>query len=223
METLLYLLCTSLPNHILVFYQYWHFPWRSKKLAAALSCVNMALKLWTASQFLQLGMSLRLVELAFSLAGTLVYLFLIKVDPFRLLFTYVLILDYLIVVRGVCSFLAVRVLSVGPQAWQSSLLCVLFYVLTMPIVLRLFRTAAYQAEQAGDPALWRIIWLAPALTTAVVLFYTDAFQTDDAGSWLFLLARFSLLVCVIAVCLMLLHALSNFQRQAALEEQARQN
>lgn len=222
METLLYLLCTSLPSHIIVFYQYWDFPWRSKGLAAVLACVNMALKLWVASRLMEMGMGLRLMEVCFSLLGALIYVFFIKVDRFKLLFTYMLMLDYLIIIRGVASFLAIRLFSAGAQSWQSSLICFLLYFLTMPVILPPFRRAARQADQANAPALWHTIWLIPALITTVVLLYTDVFQEEVAGSWPFLLARLSLLVCVIAVSL-LLRALDGFRRQAALEEQARQS
>ena len=223
METLLYLLCTSLPCHIIVLYQYWHFPWRSRKLAVALACVNMTVKLWVAGQFLCMGLNLRMLEFFFSTLGALIYFVMVKVDPFKLLFTYVLILDYLIVVRGVASFLTIRILSAGAQSWRGSALCALLYLVTMPFALHYFRRAAYQAEQANNPTLWRTIWLVPAITSTVVLLYTDAFQADTAGSWIFLMARLSLLLCVIVACFMLLQALNSFQRQTALEEQARQS
>lgn len=224
MDTLFYILCTSVPCHIIVFYQYWNFPWRSKWLAAGLACANILIKMWVMSSWiLPRGLGLRLPELFFSFLGALIYFFLLKVNPFKLLFTYVLILDYLMVVRGVASFLAIRLFSADAQSWQSSLICLLLYLPTMPFVLLHFRNAACQADQTKAPSLWGIIWLIPALTSTVVLLYTDAFQEDTAGSWPFLLARLSLLVCVVIVCLMLLQALNAFQRQAVLEEQARQN
>lgn len=223
METLFYLLCTSLPCHIIVFYQYWHFLWRSKKLAVVLAFANVVLKMWTAHQLLQLGVSLRTMEFFFAFLGALIYFVMLKVECSKLLFTYVLVLDYLITIRGISSFLAIRIFSADAQSWPSSMFCVLFYLVTMPFILRYFRKAAYQARQVNASSLWHVIWLVPAVTSAVVLIYTDAFQTDEAGSWIFLISRLSLLVCVIVVCFMLLQALNNFQRQTALEEQARQN
>lgn len=224
MDTLFYVLCTSVPSHIIVFYQYWNFPWRSKWLAAGLACANVLIKLWVMLNWvLPKGLSLRPTELLFSFLGALIYFFILKVDCFKLLFTYVLVLDYLIVVRGVASFLAIRLFSADAQSWQSNFICLLLYLLTIPFVLRHFRNAACQADQTKAPALWGTIWLIPALTSTVVLLYTDAFQEDTAGSWPFLLARLSLLVCVILVCLILLQTLNNFQRQTMLEEQARQN
>lgn len=223
MDTLFYLLCTSLPCHIIVFYQYWDFPWRSKKLAAGLACANVLLKMWTAHWLLHMGMNTRGMEFFFSFLEAMIYFLLLKVYRFELLFTYVLILDYLIVIRGIASFLSIRLFFADAQSWQSSFFCLLIYLVTMPFVLCYFRKAACQVYQTHAPALWRTIWLVPALSSAIVLIYTDAFQENTAGSWTFLTARLSLMVCVIVVCFMLLRALNNFQRQAALEEQARQN
>lgn len=223
MDTIFYILCTSIPCHIIVFYQYWVLPWRSKRLAAGLACANVLAKLWAITMWIHiLPVGLRAIELFFSLLGMLIYLFLIRTNPFKLLFTYVLILDYLMVVRGIASFLSIRLFSADAQSWYSILICLLLYLVTMPFVLRYFRNAALQASQTNAPALWRTIWLVPALTSTVVLLYTDAFQENSAGNWTFLMARLSLLVCVILVCLMLLKTLHNLQHQAVLEERARQ-
>ena len=69
METLLYVLCTSLPCHVIVFYQYWDMPWRSRKLAIALASANLTLKLAVVSWCLHTGRGVRGVEILFSLAG----------------------------------------------------------------------------------------------------------------------------------------------------------
>ena len=222
-EALLYIFFTPLPIPIIAFYQYWNVPWRSKRLAAVQVAANLLVKLWAVGLLLRAGRSPRVLEFCFSLLSLLIYFVMVRTSRFKLLFTYVLVLDYLVVVRGVASFLAIRLFSAGAQSWESSLISLLLYLLTIPLVLRPFRRAAWRAHQTNTPALWRTIWLAPALTSAVVLIFTNAFDADTAGNWPFLLARLSLLICVIAVFLLLLQALDHLQRQAVLEEQARQN
>ena len=64
--------------------------------------------------------------------------------------------------------------------------------------------------------------MVPALVSVVVLVYTNAYS-ETAGSWLFLLTRFTLIAAVTAVCFLLVHSLENIRRSAALEEQARQS
>lgn len=43
MELLLYTACSWLPSHILAFYQYWDFKWRSKKFAILLVCLLLVI------------------------------------------------------------------------------------------------------------------------------------------------------------------------------------
>lgn len=223
MESMFYVLCTSLPCHIIVIFQYWDFSWRSKRVALTLALVNILLKMWAVYGCLQMGWVVRTVEVLFSVSGALIYIFSIHISPAKLLFTYVLVLDYLIVVRGVASFLAVRLWQTGAQSWVSKSVCVVMILLTLPWLLRYLRRTAGLLQQGDSPSLWRSIWLAPALPSVVVLAYTDAFDESSAGNWSSLLARLSLLACVFVVSYVLLQTLNGLQRQAALEEQARQN
>ena len=223
MEPLFYVLCTSLPCHIIVFFQYWDFPWRSKRLAAALACANILVKMWVVYGCLQAGQSIRGIEFLFSFSGALIYCLLIRVSRFKLLFTYVLVLDYLVVVRGIASFAGVRIFSASAQSWQSSVVCLVLYLLSLPWLLRYFHRTARQVYLSDAPKLWRIIWLVPTLTTIAVLLYTDAFDDDSTQSLAFLIARLSLLVCMLAVYAMLLQAMEELRQRAVLEEQARQN
>ena len=222
-ETLFYVMCTSLPSHVIVFYQYWNCPWRARKTAIFLVCVNVVVKLLTVAWFLEMGRPIRGLELVFSAACIVVYSAAIRINISKLFFTYVLVLDYLVAVRGLSSFAAVRLFSAGPQSWQSSAVCLLLYVLTLPWLLRFFRKTVDWAYGIRAPALWHVIWLAPALTSAVVLIFTDAFNVEDMKNWTSLLARVILMVCVFVAYYVLLQALAALQRQAALEEQARQN
>ena len=42
-ETVLFVLCATVPSHMLAFAQYWEYPWRSKKAALVLLCLNVLL------------------------------------------------------------------------------------------------------------------------------------------------------------------------------------
>ena len=222
MATLLYVLVTSLPAHIAAFFQYWHFPWRSKKLAAVLVLLNLLLKLWTVSRVLAAGGSVRQVEVVTSLLGAALYIALIRTDPFKLLFTYILLLDYLMVVRGAAAFLSARLFAASSQSWQGSLLCTLLYALSLPWLLHFFRRNAQMVFETDAPELWRTIWLVPALTSLVVLIYTNAYE-EEVGNWSFLLTRLVLLLCIIVTYFSLLRSLEALRSRTALEEQARQS
>ncbi len=223
METMLYVACTSLPIHIIVFYQYWDYGWRSKKVAALLAFLNLFFKMIAVSWAITAGISIRLVEFVFSIFGIAIYFFSIRTNVFALLYTYIMALDYLMAIRGVASFIGVRLFSAGTQSVECSVICFALYAISLPFTLPFFRRASNLIYQTNAPDLWRVIWLAPALTSLIVLIYTNAFDSSSIGNFSALLARFCLLACILVVYYSLLQSLSEFQRRAIFEEQARQN
>lgn len=222
MEIILYVLCSSVPNHLIVFFQFWDYSWRSKKLAIALALLCLIAKVPLISWAVGAGHSVRLVEFVFSLFAAGIYFVMIRTDVFKLVLTYVLSVDYLIVARGVASFIAARYLGVNALSWQCSLLCILVYLLTLPVTMYFFRRGAQTVRDTDAPGLWRVIWLLPALTSVVVVTFTSAFDPNSVSSWTSLAARLSLLVCVIVVSCVLIQSLDGLRRSAAMEEKARQ-
>lgn len=113
MELLLYTACSWLPSHILAFYQYWDFKWRSKKFAILLVCLLLVIKIPVVKLAAEAGYSVRMFELVFSALSASVYFIMVRTNPFKLVFTYVLVVDYLIIARGIASFAAARLFSEG--------------------------------------------------------------------------------------------------------------
>lgn len=218
MEALFYLFCTTLPSHIIPFVLFWHFPWRSRTAALILVCLNVVCKMAVASIFLANGLNFRNTELVLVLLGFLIYCCFLRLDPFKMLFTYILIVDYLLIVRGIASFAAVHLLNAMPQGLESSLLCVLLYVVTLPL-LRFFRRAANQVYQTDAPRLWRTIWLIPALLSLLTLLFTNSYLESSIESYFFIACRVSLLLCVFAIYLVLLQSLDGPAQQVALRQQ----
>ena len=75
-----------------------------------------------------------------------------------------------------------------------------------------------RVEHTNAPLLWRIIWLVPALATAIVLTFTGSLDDAVVGTWPFLFARVGLLVCILVIYWVLVQALDNLQKQAELEK-----
>lgn len=222
MELLLYTACSWLPSHILALYQYWDFKWRSKKFAILLVCLLLVIKIPVVKLAAEAGYSVRMFELVFSALSASVYFIMVRTNPFKLVFTYVLVVDYLIIARGIASFAAARLFSEGAMSWQCSLMCAAVYLVTMPWSMRYFRSTARAVEDADSPDIWRVIWLLPALASLVVLIFTNAFDADSVTSWTALIARLSLLFSIMVVCYVLMRSLDGLKKRAALEEQARQ-
>ena len=98
-ESFVYVLCTTLPSHVIAFVQYWDYPWRSKKLAIILESINVLFKMLVVGYALHRQWNVKSVELLISLVGAAIYFYMIQTNRFKLLFSYILIIDYLMVVR----------------------------------------------------------------------------------------------------------------------------
>ena len=158
------------------------------------------------------------MEIVFSALNFLLYWYFLRLDFFKLLFTYLLIVDYLLVIRGIAAFLAVRFCQAPPQGWMGSLFCTALYLLTLPPLLRDFRRVSGQVYHTGAPHIWQTIWLVPAILSALTILSTNAWAEQSAGSWLFLAYRGGLLACVLVICYVLLQAIDSLQKQIALEQ-----
>lgn len=218
MEQLFYIFCTTLPSHIIPFVLFWNFQWRSRRLALALVTVNVLCKMAVAAYCLANGLYFRNLELAFAVVGFLIYCCFLRLSPFKMLFTYLLIVDYLLIIRGIAAFLAVQVFDIPIQGWVSSCICILLYGVTLPLLLRFFRQVANLVYRTDAPQLWRMIWLVPAFVTVLTLIFTNSYLESSAGSIFFLFCRIGLLVCVFAIYYVLLQSLEGLEQQAALRQ-----
>lgn len=122
MDTIFYIFCTTLPSHILAFTVFWDFQWRSKKAAFFLAAMNVLLKMSAASFFVSHQIYYRSLEFLFSVIGFLIYCIFIRMNFFKLAFTFIIIIDYLIIIRGLASFCAAGLFHFQTQSWQSNIM-----------------------------------------------------------------------------------------------------
>ena len=198
METILFVLITTLPSHIIAFYQFWDFPWRSRTLALVLVALHVCLKTFAVYLALCGGLHIRVLEFAFSLIGLAIYLCLLRTDINATLFFFVLVMDYLIVVRGIATFASAWAFHSSSQSYVSSLICLLLYLLTLPPVLSLCRHRTEVLFQYRASGLWRGFFLLLLSMTAIILLFTDAFDASSVQSWSFFLARIGPSACSLA-------------------------
>ncbi len=218
MEQLFYIFCTTLPSHIIPFSLFWNFRWRCRKAALVLVVVNVLCKMTTAAYYLTNGLYFRNMELLFAVVGFLIYCCFLRLSPFKILFTYLLIVDYLLIIRGIVSVLAVQVFGIPIQGWGSSFVCILLYSVTLLPLLRFFRQVANRVYRTDAPGLWRIIWLVPAFVTILALIFTDSYLESSVGSSFFLFCRIGLMVCTFAIYFVLLQSIEGMEQQAALRQ-----
>lgn len=220
METLLHLLCSTLPTRLLAYAPFLR-SLRFGKWAVAL-CVTLSqgaelLLAWAAIQSGHPEL-VRLIEFLFGpIAVAMLYLN-IRVSFPKLLFFSLFVVDYMMIVVGLSSFLSIRVLHAASRTWESSALCLALYLCTWVPVCRFFHSCVARVEHTKAPALWRIIWLVPALTTIIVLIFTGSLDDTLSGKWTFLFTRVGLLACVLVIYWVIVQALDNLQKQAELEK-----
>lgn len=173
---------------------------------------------------IQLGGSGRLVEYSFASLYMGIYFFCIQDDRYKLLFLYIFVMDYLIILRGFSTFLEARLFykpNMTFYSWKSSLISLISLIISVPFILRLFTRAKECVFRMDAPAFWKMAWMVPAFTTAIVLAFTNRFTIEQVYSLRFLLARILLLLCVLVFYSILLNALDQIRQQAILVEQAK--
>lgn len=223
METVLYTFCAFLPIHLLAYLPFfdllrfgkgWMVATVAGNLVIHLSGVAWAIAAGRPELVMAVGMAMVPISLA-------LYFLNIKLSSGKLLFTYVLLVNYQNIALGVSSFLAARFFHAGSRSWESGVICLVLFALAGIPMYRLFRYAAQQVYRIDAPHLWRVIWLIPATMSGIVTIFTGGLREDLVGTWQFLLIRTSLLLCVVLVYWVLLSALEGIQQQAALQEQLR--
>ena len=219
MEQLFYIFCTTLPGHVLPLALLWHFPWRSRRTALVLMLCNVLCKTAAAAACIANGIGFRGLEILFSFLGFGIFLCCSRLDFFRLLSVFILAVDYLLLIRGISSFLTVRLFSTLSQSWESSVCALLLGAISLPLLFRVCGPSMRQIYQTDAPRLWRVIWLVPGLLTVMTILFTNAYRQDSAERWEFLFFRVSLLICVMVTYYVLLQSLESLRRQVALEQQ----
>ena len=221
MELVFYTSCAYLPIHLLAYLPFFDVLRFGKGWMAATVTGNMLLHLLGVSWVVSIGRP----ELAAAVGGAMVpislslYFLNIRLSPGRLLFTYVLLVNYQIIIMGFTAFVAARAFHAPARSWESGVICLALFALGWLPMYRLFRYAVRQVYRIDAPRLWRVIWLIPATTSGVVVVLTGGLQDRLVGSWQFLISRIGLLLCVVVVYWVLLRSLEGIQKQAALQEQ----
>lgn len=220
MEKFFYLVSNSLIINLLVFVIFWKQPGFKKIQTLLLILINLSVKLIVLNGELGQIEDTRWIEILFSVISMGIYCFCIPTDLFRIVFYYLLILDYVIVVRGIASYVAVSFFSQGAQSWYSTSIGLVLYFMAFPLMIFYAKRAFSLLNAPTAKPFWRIICLIPAANTVLILLYTNAFDTDNIDEF-FLASRILLLINTLTVCALLLYILENIVHSTMLAEQVK--
>lgn len=223
-EEMIFILVTTLPYRLISYYPFMDRLRFSRSLTVFLIAVSELAMMLGVLLFNHFGLPLRFLEYLFAPLCTILYFACIRVHWCKLAFFYFFIMDYLLIVRGISLFISMGILmDSNAMSWRLSAVNLVIFGLTLPFVMTFLRRTADRIFHTEAPQLWRIIWLVPFLTTAVVLIFTGDLSHENVTSWTFLFARICLLVCMFLVYYYLLQSLDTLRKEAALKEKDRIN
>ncbi len=167
----------------------------------------------------------RASECLFAPVALAVFLFSVQADRWKTLFLYIFIFDYNMMVRGTAHYVE-NLFFYSPSLTfttsRSALLSALVLALTltpMYLFLKWTKTRIFHTEA---PAIWRVIWLLPASTTAIVMMYTHDLTPESIRQSRFFLSRVLLLLGSFVLYYLLLCAMDSMQQEAEAAEKVRQ-
>lgn len=221
MEMVFYTFCAFLPIHLLAYLPFLDILRFGKRWMVLTVVGNLLAHLLGTFWAVQAGRMdlLTVVGMAMVPLSLALYFLNIRLSPGKLLFTYMLLVNYQIIAMGFSAFLADTLLHAPVRGWESGLFCLLIFILAWRPMYRLFRYAADQVYRIDAPRLWRVIWLLPAVMSAMVFVLSGGPDAQSAQSWRFLFSRIGLLVCVVLVYRVLVSSLEGIRKQAILQEQ----
>lgn len=151
------------------------------------------------------------------------YFFNVRDDRFKTLFLYLLVTDYLMILRGISCYIEAHLFyrpGMTFESWTSAALSLAVLAVSSPFMFRFFSDAREKVFSTDAPLFWRTAWMLPAFATALVMSFTSVTSPEQVQRPRFLLARAFLLLCVLVLYSILLDTLDVIRRQAALAEQA---
>ena len=219
METTVYTAVNTFFINATLILVFWNSPNFKKKAALVSITLNVLLKLICVSGLLFPVHNVRFLEIIFSLISLFIYSFCINFSIPQLLLVYFLVLDYVIIVRGIVSYVSVRSELFSPQSWGSILLSIILYMVSVPVILHFTKRTIKRFQNVKVPSFWRMMWMIPAINTMIVLIFTNVFQSPDTIGTRFILARILLTIVSLVLCILLLQAMENVVQQTVLREQ----
>lgn len=216
-----------LPFHFIAYYPFrdrLRFPvWLTFVLAGS----NMAAEFFACCYCYYAGQDARSLDLFFAVTSIIIYFSCVNAELPKLIFIYVLVVDYIMIVRGISVFLIIQffyepgsdyILLGSPSG---TIIRLIPCILTTPLILHFFNLTKERVLRSQAPQLWSTIWLLPTLTTAAVLLFTWNLNMASVQGLLFLLSRVCLLIMTLIVYYQLIASLEALRLQGEAEERAR--
>lgn len=215
------------PVHLLAYYPFrdnFRFPsWMVFLLAGS----NLCAQFFVCCYLYQAGQDARNIDIFFAVTSMIIYFSCIRTELPKLLFIYIMVLDYMMIIRGISVFLAIQFFynPQTPYVWLGSPLHTMLRLfpclLSAPFMLYFLNITKERVLKSYAPRLWSMVWLLPALTTFIVLLLTWNFNMISTSGLTFLIARMALLIIFITIYYLFIDSLESLRLQGEAQERAR--
>lgn len=215
------------PYHLLAYYPFRNKlrypPWLLGLLVGGL----LFLEFLTCCYLYSTGKDARIADLVFALIAVIIFFACVDAQLPKLIFIYVLVLDYVMIIRGISVFLIIRFFC--PQGEPYLLLSspsgiiirLIPCLLLLPFMMYFFNITQKRVLESNAPKLWATFWLLPTMTTIIVFLFTYDFNTISTAGLIFLLARVFLLFSSIIIYHIFISSLESLRLQGEAEERIR--
>lgn len=218
METFFYILIQTFPTHLFAYIPFWDHLRFSKRLTFLLLLAEQSVFMGLFVLLVVFGVPIDTAQwTAIPFYGPLFFYF-VKMEWGKILFLYLFSTDYLMVLTSFTRFLGQTFFRLSPYSWQSSLIMLLLFAVTLPIMLRYFCKTAQSIFAIHAPKIWKTVWLLPLLINVIVMLLIFPINSTD---WRVLLARVLMMACICLLYFYTTQILRHSQQQAAIREQAR--
>ena len=135
--------------------------------------------------------------LAVPIFGVL-FCLLVQADRGMILFFYVLILDYLLVIRAAAFCICEKLFGFNFFSWQSGFITLFLILCTILLMVKAMSHITKGLCSVSVPSFWRTAWLLPCSVTLILLLLTGDIRSGTVTISA-LLARVLLLICMFLI------------------------
>ncbi|MCD8089707.1 MAG: GHKL domain-containing protein [Clostridiales bacterium] len=167
------------------------------------------------------GVRYRIIEFTLAALYIVLYFFLVKQNPFKLMFFGVFIADAMIVIRGISLFLCYNIFGFDESMYVA---CGLVHMAVfIPVYPLMYLTVEKNIKVIFDvegTKLWSTVWLLPLTITVIVFIYTYDISAVGVQKWQFILSRVLFGISVLLIYTIILKSLAQLREQTILKERA---
>ena len=216
-----------LPYHLLAYYPFQDRLRYPAWFVTLLIGLNMTAEFLVCCYCHFLGKDIRTWDFFMAVISLCIYLWCVNAEISKLLFIYILVVDYVMIARGTAIFLDIRFFSQPGTIYRflgapgDTMVRVIPVAITAPFMFKFLTITKERVLHSHAPQLWRTIWLIPGLTSFTILALTWNINVASVATLATLLARLSLLIMIFVIYYVLVTSLESLRLQGEAEERTR--